>query len=66
MLEEKLVEEKKESFQGKVDKKEDKKEDMKKDKKDDRKNVLSKIITICFTRKTFINRIHFINIYYVF
>ena len=66
MLEEKLVEEKKESFKGKVDKNEDKKEDMKKNKKDDRKNVLSKIINICFTHKTFLNRLDFIIIYYVF
>ena len=66
MLEEKLVEENKESFKGKVDKKENKKEEIKKDKKDDRKNVLSKIINICFTHKTFLNRLHFIIIYYVF
>ena len=58
MLEEKLVEENKESFKGKVDKKED--------KKDDRENVLSNIINICFTHKTFLNRLHFIIIYYVF
>ena len=36
------------------------------DEKEERKKVLSKIMIICFTYKTHLNRPHFIKINYVF
>ena len=50
MLENKLIEEQKESAE----------------EKEDRKNVLSKIMIICFIYKILLNRPYFIKIYYVF